>query len=109
MARLKRVSLQRLQVGDIIAFGYRSSYADHVGLYAGHGLVIDTSSRCLGGVGRDSWIAHGRAPRQRPGHRDHDRVGERQHRHAGGQHREGHQYLRTEVVIGLSRQPDALA
>lgn len=52
---LPRVSMHHLRVGDIIAFGYRSSYADHVGLYAGHGLVIDTSShRPGGGVGIQS-------------------------------------------------------
>lgn len=53
--QLPHVSLAHLRVGDIIAFGYRSSYADHVGLYAGHGLVIDTSShRPGGGVGIQS-------------------------------------------------------
>lgn len=50
--KLPRVSLSHLQPGDIIAFGYSSGYANHVGLYAGHGLVIDTSShRANGGVG----------------------------------------------------------
>lgn len=52
---LARVSMTHLRVGDIIAFGYRSGYADHVGLYAGHGRVIDTSShRPHGGVGIQS-------------------------------------------------------
>lgn len=52
---LPRVSTKHLKVGDIVAFGYRSSYADHVGLYAGHGQVIDTSShRPGGGVGIQS-------------------------------------------------------
>jgi len=47
-----RVSLSHLQAGDIIAFGYSSGYANHVGIYAGHGQVIDTSShRAGGGVG----------------------------------------------------------
>lgn len=50
--KLPRVSLSHLQPGDIIAFGYSFGYANHVGLYAGHGLVIDTSShRAGGGVG----------------------------------------------------------
>lgn len=53
--RLPRVSLSHLQPGDIIAFGYSSGYANHVGLYAGHGMVIDTSShRAGGGVGIQS-------------------------------------------------------
>jgi len=50
--KLPRVSLSHLEPGDIIAFGYSSGYANHVGLYAGHGMVIDTSShRANGGVG----------------------------------------------------------
>lgn len=53
--KLPRVSLSHLQPGDIIAFGYSSGYANHVGLYAGHGQVIDTSShRSGGGVGMQS-------------------------------------------------------
>lgn len=53
--QLPRVSLSRLQPGDIIAFGYGSGYADHVGIYAGGGMVIDTSShRPGGGVGMQS-------------------------------------------------------
>jgi cell wall-associated NlpC family hydrolase len=52
---LPRVSMSHLQLGDIIAFGYHSSYADHVGIYAGNGRVIDTSShRPYGGVGIQS-------------------------------------------------------
>lgn len=50
--KLPRVSLSHLQPGDIVAFGYASGYANHVGLYAGHGMLIDTSShRAGGGVG----------------------------------------------------------
>ena len=50
--RLPRVSLSHLEPGDIVAFGYSFGYANHVGLYAGHGLIIDTSShRAGGGVG----------------------------------------------------------
>jgi cell wall-associated NlpC family hydrolase len=49
---LPRVSMSHLQPGDIVAFGYSSGYANHVGLYAGHGMLIDTSShRPGGGVG----------------------------------------------------------
>jgi len=52
---LPRVSLSHLQPGDIIAFGYSSGYANHVGLYIGHGKIIDTSShRAGGGVGMQS-------------------------------------------------------
>lgn len=52
---LPRVSLSHLQVGDVIAFGYSSGYANHIGIYAGGGLVIDTSShRANGGVGIQS-------------------------------------------------------
>jgi len=52
---LPRVSLSSLRAGDIIAFGYSSSYANHVGIYAGGGMVIDTSShRPGGGVGIQS-------------------------------------------------------
>lgn len=52
---LPRVSMRHLKVGDVIAFGYHSSYADHVGIYAGNGRVIDTSShRPYGGVGIQS-------------------------------------------------------
>jgi len=50
--KLPRVSLSDLRPGDIIAFGYSSSYANHVGIYVGHGMLIDTSShRANGGVG----------------------------------------------------------
>jgi cell wall-associated NlpC family hydrolase len=53
--RLPRVSLSHLQPGDIIAFGYSSGYANHVGLYIGGGKIIDTSShRSGGGVGMQS-------------------------------------------------------
>jgi cell wall-associated NlpC family hydrolase len=53
--RLPRVSLSHLQPGDIIAFGYSYGYANHVGIYAGHGMIIDTSShRAGGGVGMQS-------------------------------------------------------
>jgi len=53
--KLPRVSLSSLQAGDIIAFGYSSGYANHVGIYAGGGMVIDTSShRSGGGVGIQS-------------------------------------------------------
>lgn len=49
---LPRVSMSDLQAGDLIAFGYSSGYANHVGIYAGHGMLIDTSShRANGGVG----------------------------------------------------------
>jgi len=52
---LARVPLSQLQPGDLIAFGYSASYADHVGIYAGHGQLIDTSShRANGGVGTAS-------------------------------------------------------
>jgi cell wall-associated NlpC family hydrolase len=52
---LPRVSTSRLLPGDIIAFGYSSNYANHVGLYVGGGKVIDTSShRANGGVGIQS-------------------------------------------------------
>lgn len=50
--QLPRVSLSALRVGDIVAFGYNGAYADHVGIYAGNGQLIDTSShRAGGGVG----------------------------------------------------------
>jgi cell wall-associated NlpC family hydrolase len=53
--QLPRVSLSHLQPGDIIAFGYSSGYANHVGLYVGGGMLIDTSShRAGGGVGIQS-------------------------------------------------------
>ncbi len=49
---LARVPMSKIQPGDIIAFGYSASYANHVGIYAGHGKLIDTSShRANGGVG----------------------------------------------------------
>ncbi len=52
---LPRVSLSHLQKGDIVAFGYSSGYANHVGIYAGGGMIIDTSShRSGGGVGIQS-------------------------------------------------------
>jgi hypothetical protein len=53
--RLPRVNPGDLRPGDIIAFGYSSGYANHVGIYAGGGMVIDTSShRPGGGVGIQS-------------------------------------------------------
>lgn len=48
---LPRVSLAALRPGDLVAFGYSSSYANHIGIYAGGGLLIDTASRFGGGVG----------------------------------------------------------
>lgn len=57
---LPRVSMAHLQVGDIVAFGYHSGYANHVGIYAGHGQLIDTSShRPGGGVGIGSLAGRG--------------------------------------------------
>jgi hypothetical protein len=53
--QLPRVSLSHLKPGDIIAFGYSHGYANHVGIYTGHGKIIDTSShRTGGGVGEQS-------------------------------------------------------
>lgn len=52
---LPRVPLSQLRPGDLVAFGYSSSYADHIGIYAGNGQLIDTSShRAGGGVGMQS-------------------------------------------------------
>lgn len=48
---LPRVSMNALQPGDLVAFGYRSSYADHIGIYAGNGMFVDTASKYGGGVG----------------------------------------------------------
>lgn len=48
---LPRVSMSSLRPGDIVAFGYSASYADHVGLYAGGGLLVDTATKYGGGVG----------------------------------------------------------
>jgi cell wall-associated NlpC family hydrolase len=48
---LPRVSLKALRPGDLVAFGYSSGYANHIGIYAGAGLLIDTASRFGGGVG----------------------------------------------------------
>jgi cell wall-associated NlpC family hydrolase len=51
---LHHVSLGALQPGDIIAFGYSASYADHVGLYVGGGMLIDTATRhANGGVAEE--------------------------------------------------------
>lgn len=48
---LPRVSLKALRPGDLVAFGYSSGYADHIGIYAGGGLLIDTATKYGGGVG----------------------------------------------------------
>lgn len=49
--KLKRVSLNSLKPGDLIAFGYSSSYANHIGIYVGNGYLVDTASKYGGGVG----------------------------------------------------------
>lgn len=49
--KLPRVSMSDLKPGDLVAFGYRSGYADHIGIYAGKGMLIDTASKYGGGVG----------------------------------------------------------
>lgn len=49
--KLPRVSLKNLKPGDLIAFGYKSSYADHIGIYVGNGYLVDTASKYGGGVG----------------------------------------------------------
>ncbi len=48
---LPRVSMSNLRPGDLIAFGYSSSYANHIGMYVGNGNLIDTASKHGGGVG----------------------------------------------------------
>jgi cell wall-associated NlpC family hydrolase len=48
---LPRVSLSSLRPGDLVAFGYSSGYANHIGIYAGAGLLIDTATKYGGGVG----------------------------------------------------------
>lgn len=48
---LPRVSMNALQPGDLVAFGYSARYADHIGIYAGGGMFIDTASKYGGGVG----------------------------------------------------------
>jgi len=50
--KLKRVSLNSLKPGDLIAFGYSSSYANHIGIYVGNGYLVDTASKYGGGVGK---------------------------------------------------------
>jgi hypothetical protein len=45
------VSLSALRPGDLVAFGYSSGYANHIGIYAGAGLLIDTATKYGGGVG----------------------------------------------------------
>jgi cell wall-associated NlpC family hydrolase len=49
---LPRVSLSSLRPGDLIAFGYGSGYANHIGIYVGGGYLIDTASKYGGNVGR---------------------------------------------------------
>ncbi len=39
-SRGRRVSLRRLEIGDLVFYGGSGSYS-HVGIYAGHGRVID--------------------------------------------------------------------
>ena len=39
-SRGRRVSLRRLEIGDLVFYG-GSGYYSHVGIYAGHGRVID--------------------------------------------------------------------
>jgi cell wall-associated NlpC family hydrolase len=52
---LPHVSLSALHVGDLIAFGYNAGYADHVAIYVGGGMIIDTSThRPNGGVAEQS-------------------------------------------------------
>lgn len=48
---LPRVSMSSLRPGDLVAFGYSADYADHIGIYAGNGLLIDTATRYGGDVG----------------------------------------------------------
>lgn len=48
---LPRVSMSNLRPGDLIAFGYGSSYANHIGMYVGNGNLIDTATKHGGGVG----------------------------------------------------------
>lgn len=49
--KLPRVSMKNLRPGDLIAFGYSSSYANHIGIYVGNGYLVDTASKYGGGVG----------------------------------------------------------
>jgi murein DD-endopeptidase MepM/ murein hydrolase activator NlpD len=49
--KLPRVSLNSLKPGDLIAFGYSSGYANHIGMYVGNGYLVDTASKYGGGVG----------------------------------------------------------
>ncbi|MFJ4828414.1 transglycosylase family protein [Streptomyces sp. NPDC088747] len=66
---LPRVSMHSLKPGDLVAFGYSHSYADHIGMYVGGGMLIDTASRNPGGgvgigklssrTGGGSWHALG--------------------------------------------------
>lgn len=49
--KLPRVSMKNLRPGDLVAFGYSSSYANHIGIYVGNGYLVDTASKYGGGVG----------------------------------------------------------
>lgn len=49
--KLPRVSMKNLKPGDLIAFGYSSNYANHIGIYVGNGYLVDTASKYGGGVG----------------------------------------------------------
>lgn len=49
--KLPRVSLKDIKPGDLVAFGYSSSYADHIGIYVGNGYLVDTASKYGGNVG----------------------------------------------------------
>lgn len=49
--KLPRVSMKNLKPGDLVAFGYSSNYADHIGIYVGNGYLVDTASKYGGGVG----------------------------------------------------------
>jgi cell wall-associated NlpC family hydrolase len=49
--KLPRVSMKNLKPGDLVAFGYSSSYANHIGIYVGNGYLVDTASKYGGGVG----------------------------------------------------------
>lgn len=51
LAGLHRVSLSQLQAGDLVIYSF-SSYADHVAMYVGKGVTVDTASHHPnGGVG----------------------------------------------------------